>query len=116
MPGSAARRAPLWFCHRGRPTPVPIRGGVNVSSLPMRRADIVRRNVEEELVLFDPENQRAHFLNPTADLIWELCDGARSVENIAEKVTSRFEVAPARAMEDVRGTLEEFRRKRLLLA
>ena len=81
---------------------------------PRRRVDIVRRQVDEEMLLFDPKSQQAHFLNPTADLIWELCDGARSVDKIAGEIAARFNVEAGRAAGDVRNVLEEFRGKQLL--
>ena len=38
--------------------------------------------VEEGYVAYDPALDRLHQLNPVAALLMELCDGARSVEDI----------------------------------
>jgi len=70
--------------------------------------------VDEEILLFDPASQQAHFLNPTAEVVWELCDGAHGEEAIAEEVASRYAVDRGRALEDVRILLGQLREKGLL--
>jgi len=58
-----------------------------------------------------------HALNPTARLIWDLCDGLHTVAEIEAALRAAFEVpAEADLQGDVRGTLQEFQRKRLLQA
>ncbi|MEE9274019.1 MAG: PqqD family protein [bacterium] len=85
-----------------------------MTRLPTRRPGIVRRKVDEEVLLFDPESQRAHFLNPTAELVWDLCDGVHGEEDMAVEVASRYEVDRDRALHDVRILLAQFWEKKLL--
>jgi hypothetical protein len=39
--------------------------------------------VEDGLVVFDPQADRVHYLNPTASLVFALCDGTRSHADLA---------------------------------
>ena len=55
---------------------------------PQRRADVRSETVEGEIVLYDPQSSRAVYLNQTAALIWNLCDGAASIEEISELLQS----------------------------
>lgn len=81
---------------------------------PLRRQNVVRRKVDDELLVFDEESQQAHFLNPTAETIWELCDGQHDDAAIAQAIAERYAVSPARALTDVQGVLKDFRGKNLL--
>lgn len=48
-----------------------------------RRNDLLTQEVEHELLVFDPQNQRVHALNPIAAQVWNWCDGSQSVEAMA---------------------------------
>ena len=56
-----------------------------------------------------------HALNPTARLIWDLCDGAHTLAAIEAALREAFEVPVERDVAaDVRRTLEGFQAKGLL--
>jgi hypothetical protein len=58
-----------------------------------------------------------HALNPTARLIWDLCDGTHTVSEIESALRTAFEVpADQDLLNDIRRTLEVFLRKGLLQA
>ena len=48
-----------------------------------RSAGILFEEVDGEIVVYDQENDRAHRLNGTAARVWKLCDGRRSVPDLA---------------------------------
>jgi Coenzyme PQQ synthesis protein D (PqqD) len=50
--------------------------------IPMRK-DLLVRELHDEVIVYDGRTRRAHCLNPTAAAIWKLCDGKKSVEEIA---------------------------------
>lgn len=67
-------------------------------------------------MLYDPAVDEMHILNPTAQLIWTLCDGTYTVEQIAAEVTTKFSVAAdIDVVGDVKSTLSEFATKNLFL-
>lgn len=86
------------------------------NSNPKRRDDILTQDSGDEVMLYDPNADEMHILNPTAQLIWDLCDGTHSTEQITAEVTTKFTVAAeANVAGDVSQTLSEFASKNLLL-
>lgn len=75
----------------------------------------LRREVEDELLLYSPESGETLLLNATAAAIAELCDGSRSASEITGVV---LECVPGAAREtveaDVARTLESLREKGML--
>jgi hypothetical protein len=59
---------------------------------------LVVRALADETLVYDVEGHRAHCLNRTAALVWELCDGRHTVSLIAEQVGERLS---ARVPEEV---------------
>src|SRR5690349_16917533 len=56
-----------------------------------------------------------HALNPTARLIWDLCDGTHTVAEIEAALRAAFEVPAETDLQvDISRTLEVFQRKGLL--
>ena len=49
--------------------------------------------VEDGFVIYQPERDRVHYLNPTASLILELCDGTLTAAQIAELIAQTFDLA-----------------------
>jgi hypothetical protein len=48
---------------------------------------------EDGFVVYQPDRARVHYLNPTANLILELCDGSLTAPQIAELVGEAFDLA-----------------------
>ena len=55
-----------------------------------RRAKLVVRELADETLVYDVEGHRAHCLNRTAALVWELCDGEHTVSLMAERMGERL--------------------------
>ncbi|HEY3111775.1 MAG TPA: PqqD family protein [Chloroflexota bacterium] len=77
----------------------------------MRIAD---RLVDGELVLYDPDEQRLHVLNPTAGLIWRLCDGKHQESDLVETLAGRYPRNRSAIEEDVPRIIGRFRSEGLL--
>lgn len=52
-----------------------------------RKNDIVIQKVKNETLVYDLKVNKAHCLNETSALIWEMCDGTRGFEEIANKMS-----------------------------
>ena len=61
---------------------------------PVGRSDVRSRQQGEELALADPDNSKVHFLNETAEFIWELCDGEHTLGDIEAEIRACFDVPP----------------------
>jgi len=56
--------------------------------LPKARSEgIITKDIDGELLIYDRTRDRAHCLNETAAAIWKLCDGRRSVGEIAAQLS-----------------------------
>jgi len=71
---------------------------------PRTRRDLVLQEVGEEGLLYDREGALVHILNSTALFTWKLCDGTRSLDEIADSLRSAFR---GTASQDIRRDIEE---------
>ncbi|MCP4548627.1 MAG: PqqD family protein, partial [bacterium] len=60
-------------------------------SRPRRRSGVRAKDVGGETILYDTDREAIHVLNATAGVVWELCDGSHSVEEIAGRLAEAFE-------------------------
>lgn len=67
-----------------------------------------------DYVLLDPPGRTLRGLNQTGALVWQLCDGHRTVGEIAREVAHEFDVEPERALSDVQKFLEALAARGLL--
>ena len=76
--------------------------------IPTRLPDVLLERLDENVLLYHPGLTKTIQLNETAALIWELCDGQRSVREIAETLGQAFPDSAGEIMEDVEETLRRF--------
>lgn len=76
---------------------------------PRPEPELVLRDVGDELMFYERNEDRIHILNGTARAIFQLCDGRRSLEEIAGELVVRFDVDRDSARRDVRDTVERLR-------
>lgn len=64
---------------------------MNLSIYPSARKDnIVVQHVDDEILAYDLEKNKAYCLNQTSALIWNECDGTRSVDEISRSVSKKL--------------------------
>ncbi len=82
---------------------------------PKRKPGIVVKDIGGEVLLYSADEEAVHILNPTAQLLWELCDGEHTVADMEQAIRAKFAV-PAKydVAQDVRQTLSVFAEKGLL--
>lgn len=83
---------------------------------PLARTDrLIKQEVEQDTLVYDPADDTACCLNSLASLVWRNCDGNHTVEEIAHVVGADVElpfgVEPADAVREV---LDELRAHNLL--
>ena len=81
---------------------------------PRKMDHLIQHDMDDEVLVYDPVVDRTHRLNSSATLIWELCDGTRSLEDIARALTEQFEVEFETALQDARAVLEQLKEEQLL--
>jgi len=81
---------------------------------PRVRGDLAVVELDGEAVIYDEENERLHHLNPTATLIFGLCDGTGTIGDFASDIAEAYGLDRGQVEQQVRGLLREFRRSNLL--
>ena len=81
---------------------------------PAHSPGLLESELAGDLVVFDSEQHVVHSLNSTASVIWRLCDGTRSVEDLVEDMGVLFDEHTADMEGDVKRTVEELTGKGLL--
>ncbi len=80
-----------------------------------RRPDITVKELGAETLLYAPGGQAIHVLNATAYLIWQLCDGEHTVQDMERTLRETFQVPEDQDVrQDVEQTLAELARKGLI--
>jgi hypothetical protein len=81
---------------------------------PQTRADLSVYPLDDELVVYDPENGGSYILNPTGRLVWERCDGRRTSDDIAREIAALHGVPATRALAHVTELIAMFEESNLL--
>jgi hypothetical protein len=82
---------------------------------PLRKSDILVQELGEQTILYRAEGKAIHVLNPTARLIWELCDGQHSLRDMEQAVHASFAIPEGHDVcADIRRTVDGFSSKGLL--
>ncbi len=71
---------------------------------PRQKEGLVLRTLGEDAILYNPDTKKAHVLNKTSLLIWNLCTGDSNIEAIEHEVKSRFKAGD---VSSVRSDIEE---------
>ena len=80
----------------------------------IRRPDLLIRESAGETFLYDRASGRAHWLNSTASVIWDLIDDAASKADLARSVAALFALEPDEARSGVDAVVDELAAQGLL--
>ena len=59
-------------------------------AVPQPQTGFHEEEIDQELVLYHAETARVVYLNPAATVVWRLCDGQRSLEEIITMVEQAY--------------------------
>jgi hypothetical protein len=80
------------------------------SRRPRQKPDYRLEMIDGELLLFHPSETQILYCNPTASLIWQLCDGRRTGQEITTLLAEAFPEDAETIATDVEATLRQFLR------
>ncbi|MFZ7111191.1 MAG: PqqD family protein [Desulfatiglandales bacterium] len=76
---------------------------------PQKKPNVHARKLGDEWLLYDPETERLHIVNQTAEYVWRLCDGKNSLEKIKAELRTRYDIADEQQLHnDLTSILNEF--------
>lgn len=81
---------------------------------PKIRDDLTVVELDGEVVIYDERAEDIHHLNPTASIVFSLCDGRSTVKEMARDIAEAFGVTEDQVEQEVRPLLREFRKAGLL--
>jgi hypothetical protein len=84
--------------------------------VPAPVADVRVENIEGELLLYHPLQTKAIYLNPTAAVIWSLCDGRRRIGEIIALIGESYPESKDHLAEEVFATVAQLRDSGVLSA
>jgi hypothetical protein len=80
---------------------------------PRKAQQLEVNEADDGLVVYDPATEMVHHLNPSASLIFDLCDGSRDLDGIAQLLAEAYGLdAPPRS--EVLAGLQELARLSLV--
>jgi coenzyme PQQ biosynthesis protein PqqD len=88
---------------------------VNLDTVPRQAARIVAQQAAGQWVLLDVSTGQYYGLDQVGGRIWQLCDGTRSVRQIAEVLSDEFDAAGQSVENDVAGLVSELVGESLLV-
>ncbi len=77
--------------------------------VPIRKDDYRLEQLDDELLLYHPSEEKIVYLNQTGSLIWGLCDGNHNIEQIISLLSEAFPDAAKAIPSDVKTTLKAFK-------
>ena len=85
-----------------------------MNDCPTQLAGLELTEVEDGLVVYDPEQRRVHHLNVTAVLVFELATGDNTVATMIDVVQRVFALADP-PHDEVVAAVDQLRRERLIV-
>lgn len=81
---------------------------MNPDSKPHRKTDYRLEQLDNEMVLYHPSVTKILYFNQTASLIWQLCDGERTAEEMISLLSESYPESASEITTDVQSTLQHF--------
>lgn len=78
------------------------------SRKPLRQPDYRLETIDDELLLFHPAETQVLYCNQSASVIWQLCDGQRTAQEIAALLSDAYPESADEIARDVEVTLQTF--------
>lgn len=72
--------------------------------------------MDDEILLYNPDNATTLYLNESSSLIWQLFDGQRTVDEIIELLQEHYPDARDQIRQDVLELVEQMLTKQVIVA
>ena len=82
----------------------------------VQAAEVKVEAIDGELLLYHPRQTKAIYLNPSAAVIWSLCDGQRRIGDIIQLIAESYPESKDHLAEEVLATVTQLRDGGVLLS
>ncbi|MEM7195506.1 MAG: PqqD family protein [Pseudomonadota bacterium] len=79
-----------------------------LTKTPTTKAGFELEEIDGELLLYSPSSTRSVYMNSTASIIWRLCDGNQTVQDIVTLLQEAFPEAKDSIEQDVVDSINLF--------
>ena len=83
---------------------------MNKTAKPLRKPDLLWREVDGEVVILSPDNKHLQVFNNVGSRIWALLDGNRDVAAIASVISAEYQEQCEIVEQDMLEYLEQLKR------
>jgi hypothetical protein len=86
-----------------------------MSAAMMQASNLDIHEVPDGYIVYQTARDRVHYLNKTAAIIFEFCDGKHAPDDIVDRVAKAFELGPS-AHAEIRAGLDSLVKEGLVLS
>ncbi|HEX8681328.1 MAG TPA: PqqD family protein [Ardenticatenaceae bacterium] len=84
------------------------------SDKPKQKPDYHLEEMDNELLLFHPQEKKVLYMNETTALVWQLCDGQRTIQEITALLVETFPDAAREIPGDLENILKQLQQERVI--
>lgn len=81
---------------------------VDLKYRPSKVAEVLELDMGDGLILYNHDSSLVHHLNPSAALVWQLCDGQATVGDLAKEIAEEYGLPGAEVETQVASVIAEF--------
>lgn len=75
--------------------------------VPSKCGDVLELDMGDGIILYNHDSSLVHHLNPSAGIVWHLCDGVASVGELARVITEEYRLSAGEILAQVTGLIAE---------
>ena len=78
---------------------------IKLDDKPIRNESCHMEELDDEVLLYNPTNNKTLYINKSASVIWQLCNGEQAVEDIIKMIQEAYPSDDDRLRRDILDTL-----------
>jgi hypothetical protein len=75
---------------------------------PRKAVEVLELDMGDGVILYSHHSRLVHHLNPSAALLWRLCEGKATVKDLAVTIAKEYDLAPDVVLDEISGVIAEF--------
>lgn len=79
---------------------------IKLDDKPIRNESCHMEELDDEVLLYNPASNQTLYINKSASVIWQLCNGEQSVEEIINMIQDAYPSNEEDLRQDILGTLK----------